>query len=105
MSEATRYWLRVIASEANELVDRGANPPLADVELAIEDGRIVEWLDGIGADLSVLRGDGMRETHGALLERLQGLNATVKGKERRTYGIENNGLCYLIALAIDAMSE
>lgn len=105
MDDRTRLWLRHMAREANALVDSGEEQSLSEVHQAIEDGRIIEWLSDLGADMSGYRADCMAETKEAIIDVLRGLSNALAGNERRKFGVENNGLCMLVAFAIEATAQ
>ena len=89
--------LTIIILELNAAVD-SRNYDDITVEEAnqhIEAEDVVEWLSGRvpEADLSLLTPDLRKEYHSGLAE----LRATYAGDERDQWGVQNRGLCLLIA--------
>jgi hypothetical protein len=88
------------------LIDRGERLPISEVREHIDDGTIFEWLkarfpnDAI--DLS-LYDVGRPDDRSAVLELFQGLNDAVDA--RRKFGVEEDGLCLLIAYCTEGVQQ
>jgi len=85
--------------ELNALIDQGLSIPLKEVKSLCKEKKIIEELDRkfpfkeTGLDLSLLK----RGTREELDEIFYDMAITVN--ERRTFRVENNGLCLLVAYA------
>jgi hypothetical protein len=102
MTDLRQTYLDDLIFRINMLVDRGSQATFADVYRAIEDGTILEWLRDQGADMSILLSETMSDAKILVVEALKHAAEVRKGNERRKLGVQNNGLCLLIALAVDA---
>ncbi len=91
--------LTCLTFQLNALIDQGLSIPLKEVKSLCKEKRIIEELDRkfpfkeTGLDLSSLK----RGTREELDEIFYDMAITVN--ERRKFGIENNGLCLLVAYA------
>lgn len=82
--------------ELNAALDSGKYDAVSidEVEKHIEAGDIVEFMvSTLGTDLSLLDDT----ARGELTEWLQDILSACGGRERRKWGIENRGVCLLIA--------
>jgi len=85
--------------ELNALIDQGLSIPLKEVKSLCEEKRIIEELERkfpfkeTGLDLSLLK----RGTREELDEIFYDMAIAID--ERKKFGVENNGLCLLIAYA------
>lgn len=102
--ENLKIYLIDVAIKTNMLLDNGAMATFAEVYDAIESGQIVEWLESRGCDMSILLHASMSEEKDAVVANLQQTAEARRGRERRKLGVEKNGLCLLLALALDAHS-
>jgi len=85
--------------QLNALIDQGLSIPLKEVKSLCKEKRIIEELERkfpfkeTSLDLSLLK----RGTREELNEIFYDMAITID--ERKTFGVENNGLCLLIAYA------
>lgn len=91
--------LTYLTFQLNALIDRGLSIPLKEVKSLCEEKRVIEELERkfsfreTRLDLSLLK----RGTREELNEIFYEMAIIVN--ERRKFGVENNGLCLLIAYA------
>ena len=91
--------LTYLTFELNALVDQGLSMPLKEVKTLCEEKRIFEELERRFPfkekylDLSLLKGEEREELENIFQD------IAIAIPERRKFGIENNGLCLLIAYA------
>ena len=89
--------LTYIIREVNAALDSGGydDLPMQEVSQHIEAGDVVPWLKGrvLEADLSLLTEQIANEYQAGLADIYGGY----AGNERRKWGVENRGLCLLIA--------
>ena len=102
MTESTEIYLNDIAFRSNALVDHGVTASLDEVHQHIEQGDIIEWVSEKGADMSILLSGEMDDVKSEVVRLLQEVSGAFQGRERRKLGVENNGLCLLIALTFEA---
>lgn len=102
MPDHRQIYLDDIIFRTNMLLDRGLTATLEEVHREIQAGSIVEWLDARGADLSILLSETMSDEKVLVVEALKLVSTRRKGDERRKLGVECNGLCLVIALALEA---
>lgn len=102
MPDHRQIYLDDVIFRTNMLLDRGLTASLDEVHSAIQAGRIVEWLDEKGADMSILLMDSMSAEKALVVEALKAASTSRKGDERRKLGVQQNGLCLIIALASEA---
>lgn len=95
--------LSYLAYELNSLVDKGLSIPLKEVKDLCEEKRIFEELerrfDVEGLDLSLMKGE-IREE---IADSFQDMAVAID--EKRKLLVENNGLCLLIAYALEKISR
>jgi hypothetical protein len=84
------------------LIDSGASATFEEVYSAINDGIIIEWLEEKGADMSILSSEIMTDAKALVVEALKQVATARKGDEGRKLGVENLGLCLVIALVLEA---
>jgi hypothetical protein len=84
------------------LLDRGKTASFEEVYREIHSGTIIEWLHAKGAGMSILLSDTMSDAKALVVEALRQAAISRKGDERRKLGVENHGLCLVIALASEA---
>lgn len=102
MPDHRQIYLDDVIFRTNMLLDRGLSASFDEVHTAIEAGRIIEWLDEQGADMSVLLTESMADEKALVVEALKLASRSRKGEERRKLGVQHNGLCLVIALASEA---
>jgi hypothetical protein len=89
--------LTYIIFEINAALDSGGydDLPVQEVGQHIEAGDVVPWLKGrlLDADLSLLTEQSANEYQACLAD----IYGAYAGNERRKWGVENRGLCLLIA--------
>jgi hypothetical protein len=86
-----------LTMEIAAVLDTGQhdNITLAEAKAVIRKGEVLEFLSGIGADVSpLLSAPGFPQWYAT---RLRELLDGYSGDERRTWGIERRGLCLLLA--------
>ena len=93
-----RTELTWIILQLNAEIDSGSTASIDEVEDQIEAGSLFTWLRDRypGLDLSVVTAPGYGDADG-ILAGLQQLLGGYRGSERRKWGVENNGLCLLLA--------
>ena len=84
----------------NSLVDGGYHEgvPMEEAKTHIDRGDVFDWLSQKFAghiDLSIYPANG--KTRGEITKGLQDILGGNSGRERRKWGVENNGICLLIA--------
>lgn len=91
--------------EINRAIDTGKHQGItvAEVEKHIEAGSLFEFLKTTipGLDLSLMDASVRAE----LAKELKDLLGGYKGDERRKWGIENSGLCLLVAWAAETIQQ
>jgi len=102
MSDHRQIYLDDVIFRTNMLLDRGLTASFEEVHVSIQAGRIIEWLDDKGADMSILLMDSMSDEKTLVVEALKLASTVRKGQERRKLGVQHNGLCLIIALASEA---
>jgi hypothetical protein len=91
--------LTLLILQLNQLVDRELHKGVTveEAEHHIDVGDLFEWLgrkfEG-EIDLSIYRD---RPSAGEITDGLQAILGAYRGRERRKWGVENNGICLLIA--------
>ena len=98
--------LTYLVLELNAAIDSGRYGDLSPEEVKnhIEGGDIIPWTRerlGEGIDLSLLDEGTARE----ITEGLQRILGGYSGNERRKWGIENRGLCLLLAWANELIQQ
>lgn len=91
-------WATWFILNINHAIDTGKYQGISidEVEEHIDEGDLLPWLRerlGDDVDLSVPEDEDERELNERLKELLEGY----RGQERRKWGVENSGLCLLIA--------
>jgi hypothetical protein len=84
----------------NSLVDGGHHEatPMEEAKEHIDRGDVFEWLSEKfkgHIDLSIYRADG--DARREITKGLHDILGAYRGRERRKWGVENNGICLLIA--------
>ena len=81
----------------NSLIDQGEILKVDELKKTIEHGDLFAWLKGkFGDDLDVsLFSDAQLRSIQNLFLNQQGIN------ERKKFGVENNGLCFLVAYCLN----
>jgi len=102
MPDHRQIYLDDVILRTNMLLDDGLTASFDEVHGAIHADRIVEWLDEKGADMSILLAESMSDKKALVSEALKLASTVRKGEERRKLGVEHNGLCLIIALALEA---
>ena len=97
--------LTFLVLQLNAEVDAGRTATLAEVHQHISAGDLFEWLKQRfpQMDLSVNTAPG-RDGAGIVSE-LQALQGGYRGSERGKWGVENNGLCLLIAWVNELLQQ
>jgi len=89
--------LTYLTFELNALIDQGLSMPLKEVKSLCEEKRIFEELERRfpfkekGLDLSLMKTDVREELENIFQD------MALAVRERKKFGVENNGLCLLIA--------
>lgn len=102
MTDLRQTYLDDLIFRTNMLLDRGDTASFEEVYQEIHNGTVVEWLHGKGAGMSILLSDCMSDAKALVVESLRQTAISRKGDERRKLGVENHGLCLVIALASEA---
>ncbi|MBS0160739.1 MAG: hypothetical protein JSS26_19335 [Nitrospira sp.] len=102
MPDHRQIYLDDVIFRTNMLLDDGLSASFEEVHRAIQAGQIVEWLKEKGADMSILLSESMSDEKALVVEALKLASTSRKGQERRKLGVEHNGLCLVIALALEA---
>jgi len=92
--------LTFIILELNALIDTGKhnNLSLGEIKRHMESGDVFRFVSDIGKDnidLSLLKDRADEEAE--IVAQLQDMVNAFAGNERRKWGVENNGLCLLLA--------
>lgn len=92
--------------ELSHMVDRGISYSIEDIHQHIENKDIIDWLEAEfpfgterGLDLSIFK----RSHRDWIHEEIESIFGGYAGRERRKWGIENNGLCLLISWSIEVV--
>ncbi len=104
MPDHRQIYLGEVIFRTNMLLDDGLSASFAEVHDAIQAGRIIEWLVEKRADMSILLSESMSDAKALVVEALKLASTVRKGQERRKLGVEKNGLCLIIALALEAQA-
>ncbi|WP_374473664.1 hypothetical protein [Arenimonas sp.] len=102
MPDLRQIYLDDVIFRTNMLLDDDEKASFDEVHGAIQAGQIIEWLSSKGADMSALLSEQMAEAKALVVEALKQVSTARKGSERRKLGVQHNGLCLLIGLALDA---
>jgi hypothetical protein len=79
----------------NAAIDQGKTTTLAKAKEHIQTGDVFDWLNAeFSVDTSLVRG---RPEGLEIVQGLQAILGGYDGKERRKWGVENNGLALLLA--------
>jgi hypothetical protein len=102
VTDLRQTYLDDLIFRTNSLLDRGLQASFDEVYRVIGNGMIIEWLQDKGADISILLSNSMSDAKGLVVAALSQAAISRKGQERRKLGVENNGLCLVLALASEA---
>ena len=102
MPDHRQIYLDDVIFRTNMLLDAGLSASFDEVHGVIQSGRIIEWLDEKGADMSILLAESMSDEKVLVVEALKQASTSRKGQERRKLGVQHNGLCLVIGLALEA---
>lgn len=98
MSKST---MMVFGLEVNALVDQGQAESIQEVQSHFEHGDLTDYIkEKYKLDFPFDR-EGMDEVN----SRFQGMSSYVYGNERRKFLIQNNGLCLIVAIALNFTLE
>ena len=102
MPDHRQIYLDDLIFRTNMLLDRNVSASFEDIYREIDGGTIIEWLRDKGTDLSILLSQTMADEKALVVAALAEAANSRKGQERRKLGVETNGLCLVIALALEA---
>jgi hypothetical protein len=102
MPDHRQIYLDDVIFRTNMLLDDGLSATFEDVHAAVQAENTIEWLKSKGADMSILLSESMASEKALVVEALKAASISRRGEERRKLGVSNNGLCLLIALALEA---
>lgn len=98
MSKST---MMVFGLEVNGLVDQGQKEPIEEIQAHFESGDIADYIkEKYKLDFAFER-EGMDEVN----KRFQDMSSYAHGNERRKFLVQNNGLCLIVALALNFTLE
>lgn len=98
MRQTTRY--AYLAFEANGLLDRGEQASIEEVHERIEDGTLLNWLDGLGdVDLSLYQAEDRTDVLHTFRSYVNAVD------ERRKLLVQHNGIALIAAYCIERLQH
>ena len=97
--------LTFLVLELNALIDRGSKATIEETREHIRSGDVFAWLRKTfpgQIDLSIYEG---RPSEREISKQWQDILGGYEGKERRKWGVENNGLCLLLAWTNEQVAQ
>ncbi len=91
--------------ELNPAIDKGKYQGITmnEVKDCIKEGNLFEWLsERLGDDIHLDLDDTARREWN---DKLENLRAAYGGNERRKWGVENSGLCFLVAWTTEFVQQ
>jgi hypothetical protein len=91
--------------ELNAAIDTGRHQgiPIEEVKGHIESGDLVQWLTKrVGGDIHLEFDDAAGSDWN---EKMESIRAAYGGKEQRKWGVENSGLCLLVAWTTEIIQQ